>query len=161
MAIVDKDDVLVEAWTPPIASPPTGVEAREWAMLGWWALSDTAKYLQRGSLFEALERLSEARQLALRLFAVARRVPYPSFGLVSLLDFEPFELPNSLEHTYCNPTSTASVLASALATADMLKTATADAAVSLEADLATPWVDLAYRRLSAVKATNRPGGARP
>jgi hypothetical protein len=44
-------------------------------MLAWWAVSDVAKYLQRGSLFEAADRITSIREWALRLFAAANTSP--------------------------------------------------------------------------------------
>lgn len=152
VALVDKDAALVEAWKPAVADPPGHREAREWVMLGWWALSDAAKHLRRGSLHEAAERISEGRQQALRLFAAARGIPYPSFGLVSLLDFAPFELPESLKRTYCVPDNRAAVRRAAVATADLLTSVSEDAADALDFDLETPWADIARRRLAAVSA---------
>jgi len=148
VALVDRDGRLAKPWRPPVADPPTSREAREWVMLGWWALSDAAKYLRRGSLYEAIERVGEARQHALRLFAVAERIPYPSFGLVSLLDFEPYELPDSLEQTYAIPRDQPDVLDAATATADLLSRTTRAAAVTLNVDLDTPWVEIARERLT-------------
>ena len=49
VAVVDKDGNLAQSWTPPVANPPTAAEAREWLLLGWWALSDVAKYVRRRS----------------------------------------------------------------------------------------------------------------
>lgn len=149
IALVDKDATLAEPWRPPVADPPDLREAREWVMLGWWALSDVAKYLRRGSLYEAVERLGETRQQALRLFAAARGIPYPSFGLVSLLDFAPFELPESLDRTYSVPDDRAAVARAAGATADLLARVSQDAATALGLDLTTPWAEIARRRLAA------------
>ena len=156
IAVVDKDARLAVPWRPPVADPPTVAEAREWVMLGWWALSDVAKYLRRESLFEAVERISEARQQALRLFAVARRVPYPAFGLVSLLDVAPRVLPDALDRTYCVPTDRGTVAAAAHATADLLERATMGAAEVLQTPLDTPWSGIARHRL----ATAHPHGDR-
>jgi hypothetical protein len=149
LAVVDKDGLLAQPWTPPVATA-TAEQAREWVMLGWWALSNTAKYLQRQSLFEAIESLHEARRRALRLYAVANRIPYPSFGLVSLLDFEPFDLPHDLESTYSLPDDPTGVLGSALAVADLLDSVAEGAGDSLAADLATPWATVARSRLGAI-----------
>ena len=134
VAVVDKDGRLAEAWSPPAEAPPSPEEAREWLLLGWWALSDVAKYVRRGSMFEAVERLTEARQQALKLHAAAAGVPFPSFGLVSLLDFPPYELPPGLAATYATPDSKQDVLAAALAIADLLPP--------------SPWEAVARARLS-------------
>lgn len=61
-------------------------EVREWAFLGWAALADCAKYIRRGSLWEALDHLHEARHQAWRLWAVSKGVPQPVYGLTSILD---------------------------------------------------------------------------
>ncbi len=148
IAVVDKDGWLSEAWTPPVAGVD-GDQAREWVMLGWWALSNTAKYLERRSRFEAIESLREARTQALRLFAAGRGVPYPSFGLTSLLDFEPFEVPARLEDTYSLPTDPAGIVAAALATADLLRSGSDLAGEVLGTDVSTPWQAVAATRLHA------------
>lgn len=150
VAVVDKDGILATPWRPSVAGPPEPGQAREWVLLGWWALSDTAKHLRRGSLHEAAERLHEARAQALRLFAVAEGVPYPAFGLVSLLDFPPFELPSTLSETYPVPRTTADVLLPARRVADLLYSATIGAGTAMGIDLATPWEGLARTRLDLV-----------
>ncbi|MGQ0615750.1 MAG: hypothetical protein ACT4PW_01970 [Acidimicrobiia bacterium] len=150
VAVVDKDGRLESPWTPPVEDVPTPDVAREWLMLGWWALSDVAKYLRRESVFEAVERLVEARQQALRLYAVGERTPFPSFGLVSLLDFPPYRLPERLGATYSLPRQRGEVLRAALATADLLEDAGRDAAQTLGSVLSTPWADAARLRLAAV-----------
>ena len=38
-----------------------------------------------------------------RLWATGGGVPYPAFGLTSLLDFAPFQLPGALADTYAVP----------------------------------------------------------
>lgn len=146
IALIDKDGRLSESWVPPVTSV-NDEQAREWVMLGWWALSNTAKYVQRGSLFEAVESLREARTQALRLFAAGRGVPYPSFGLTTLLDFEPFEVPTRFENTYSLPTDPAGVIAAAWAIADLLGSAASAAGEILGKDLSTPWRAVAESRL--------------
>jgi hypothetical protein len=125
--VVDKDGRLGTPWTPPSRRPPDEAMLREWMFLGWWALSASAKYLSRQSLVEAVEALGEARKHALQLYAVSRSVPYPGFGLVSLLDFPPFELPPSLVDTYCRPSDFASVLAAVRTCTDLMERSCADA----------------------------------
>ena len=63
IAVVDKDGRLETDWIPPSRRPPEPGLAREWMFLGWWAISNSAKYLKRGSLFEAVEALAEARNM--------------------------------------------------------------------------------------------------
>lgn len=152
LALVDKDGTLANPFTPPVAEPPPGETAEEWLMLGWWALSDVAKYLRRGSLHEAVARIGEARTLALQLWAVAIGIPYPSFGLTSLLDYPPFELPDGLEATYARPSSRAEVIEAAWATADLLERAGHDAGSVVGFDPNTPWSGLARRRLGEAAA---------
>lgn len=74
---IDKDDDLAHLVTPPadLVDVRLRRQVREWVMLGWWAVSDVAKYLQRNSLYEAAERIAMVRQHALRLFAAARDNP--------------------------------------------------------------------------------------
>ncbi len=68
---------------------------REWAFLGWIALGDLVKYLRRGLLWEALERLHEARAQVWRLclWAVTQKLRYPVYGLTAALDHPEISLP--------------------------------------------------------------------
>src|SRR5947199_380510 len=77
--------------------PVTSEEIREWAFGGWCALADLGKYLRRGSTWEALARLNEARSQLWQLWAVTLGVPDPQYGLTSVLDFAPGELPAGFE----------------------------------------------------------------
>ena len=77
----------------------TAATVREWAFLGWEALADVAKYLRRGSAWEALARLDEARGWIWALWAAARRARYPVFGLSQVLDRDPGDLPAGIEAT--------------------------------------------------------------
>jgi hypothetical protein len=72
---------------------PTPEQAREWAFRAWCVLADVGKYLRRGSVWEALERLHEARENFWRLWALAQHVPDPQYGIVSILDFAPATIP--------------------------------------------------------------------
>ena len=100
VALVDKDGTLADGWTPDAIGTPPAAQLREWAFLGWWALSDAVKYLDRGSPFEAADRVAEARRLALQLHAAAQEVDYPAFGLTSILDADEPAIPMWLEETY-------------------------------------------------------------
>lgn len=159
VAVVDKDGRLATSWRPPVADPPSPDEAREWLMLGWWAISDVIKYLKRGSVFEAIERLGEARRQALRLFAVGRHVPYPSFGLVSLLDFPPFELPAGLAATYC-PADPRAALAAAQATATLLRDASGLVSHVLGTEVRTGWQGTVTARLATLAEHHDSGSGR-
>jgi len=72
-----------------------------------------------------------------------------SYGLTSLLDYEPFELPEGLAATYPVPDDYASVAAAASAVAALLADCTRRAATSLASDLSTPWETSARTRLAA------------
>jgi hypothetical protein len=81
------------------AAPVTPGQVREWAFLGWCALADLGKYLRRGSPWEALARLEEARAQLWRLQAAAGRVAQPQYGLTSILDFAPGRVPAEMAAT--------------------------------------------------------------
>jgi GNAT superfamily N-acetyltransferase len=86
VALYDPDGVIV---TRAHREPPTPAQVREWAFHGWCALADVGKYLRRQSAWEALIQLNNARDQLWRLLAVARGVPDPQFGVISILDFAP------------------------------------------------------------------------
>jgi hypothetical protein len=148
IAIVDKDGQLADPWVPPSSQPPSPEVAREWVFLGWWALSAADKYVTRGSLFEAAEAIAEARKLALRLYAAGRDVPYPSFGLVSLLDYPPYEVPDGLADTYCTPADPPGVVAALRACADLMRNAADIAGSRLGAKLNSALADTTSHRLA-------------
>ncbi len=148
IALVDKDDRLVVEVTPPGRLPPSIDTAREWVVLGWWAVATADKYVRRGSLFEAVQSIDEARAQALRLWATGRRVPYAVFGLTSLLDFPPFELPDGLAATYALPDDAQLVAAANRATAELLNLAAVLAGDVLDADVTSPLSLVVSDRLS-------------
>ena len=96
VVLYDPDDQLV---IPGKAKPVTPGQVREWAFGGWCALADLGKYLRRGSTWEALARLNEARTQLWQLWAVSLGVPDPQYGLTSILDFAPGQVPPSFEST--------------------------------------------------------------
>ena len=121
----------------------TDDDLRTWEVLGWESLANVAKYLERGSAWEALARLNEARDLALRLWAAAEDVPYPLFGLTSLLDVDPPSLPDDLDATAARAALPELAIA-ARACADLFRAASARArarlgATEAESPMAT-WV---------------------
>ena len=85
VALYDPDGRLAKPMDPPIRHA-TASDVAEWTFLGWVALLDLDKYLRRGSAWEALERLHEARGHVWRLIAVAADVDYPAYGITALLD---------------------------------------------------------------------------
>jgi hypothetical protein len=147
--IVDKDGDLEHLVEAPAELTRTRArqQLREWVMLGWWAVSDVAKYIERDSLFEAAARIESIRGQALRVHAFAENIPDPVHGLTSLLDYPPFELPPGLRDTYCRPDDRASVVDAAHAAAALLASAAEHAAKQSAIDLSTPWASTARQRL--------------
>jgi hypothetical protein len=96
VVLYDPDKWLVIAGE---RKPVTPGQIREWAFGGWCALADLGKYLRRGSTWEALARLNEARAQLWQLWAVTLDVPDPQYGLTSILDFAPGQVPASFEGT--------------------------------------------------------------
>jgi hypothetical protein len=86
VALYDPDAMIS---TREHREPPTPAQLREWTFHGWCALADVGKYLRRGSAWEALLQLNNARDELWRLKAVADGVPDPQFGVISILDFAP------------------------------------------------------------------------
>lgn len=148
IALVDKDGALAGTATSRVFGPPDERTAREWALMAWWWVSDVAKYLQRGSLYEAADRIERVRQQALKLYAAAQDVPYPLFGLTSLLDYAPFQLPDKVADTYPQPGSRASVETATAAVVELLADCSERAAARLGYDLSTAWEGRARARLA-------------
>lgn len=147
IAIVDKDDRLALPVTPRMSLPPSSELAQEWVVLGWWAIATADKYLRRTSLFEAVHAIDEARTHALRVWAAGHTIPYAAYGLTSLLDFPPYELPERLVATYAVPNDVAAVAAANRATADLLDSASAAASIALGTDVASPLSPVVRSRL--------------
>jgi hypothetical protein len=83
----------------PTADAVTAGQIREWAFSGWCALADTDKYLRRGSLWEAHDKLHAARHQIWALWAAAEGALYPWHGLSQVLDHDPGRLPPGIEAT--------------------------------------------------------------
>jgi len=83
------------------------------------ALADLAKYVRRGSVWEALDRLHEARTQLWRLHAAASGIADPQYGLTSVLDFAPEDIPAGIEETVAG-LSLPSLLAAARQAARLL-----------------------------------------
>jgi hypothetical protein len=96
VVLYDPDGVRTARFEP---SPVTEVQVREWAFNAWACLADVGKYLRRGSHWEALERLHQARAEYWRLLATACAVPLPQYGITSLLDYAPDRVPAELSAT--------------------------------------------------------------
>jgi hypothetical protein len=114
---------------------------REWAFGGWCALADLAKYVHRGSVWEALDRLHEGRTQLWRLHAAASGIADPQYGLTSVLDFAPEDIPDGIEETVAG-LSLPSLLAAARQVARLL-TATAQR-LPAEAQAALPHAMATY-----------------
>lgn len=97
VVLVDKDGLLAEPYEPD-AYRASGHDLEEWRFRARLALANLDKYLRRGSLWEARASLEEARAHLLQLHAAAHDVPYPTFGLTSILDTD-VPLPDGLERT--------------------------------------------------------------
>jgi len=83
----------------PSARDVSRKQVQDWTFLGWRTLLDADKYLQRGSLWEAHQRLHEARDLIWKLWATAHGATYPWHGLSQVLDHDPDFLPPGIEAT--------------------------------------------------------------
>jgi hypothetical protein len=79
----------VEAGEAASAYAVSGEQLREWAFHGWIELLDIDKYLRRGSLWEAHERLHQARHHIWMLWAAVTGALYPWHGLSQVLDDDP------------------------------------------------------------------------
>lgn len=97
VALYDPDGLV--AVPAPEVPPPAPAEIREWAFLAWAAVADLGKYLRRGSPWEALARLNEARAQAWKVLAAADRVPQARYGITSILDFAPGTVPAAMAGT--------------------------------------------------------------
>ncbi len=134
VALLDRSGRLTDTFTPSLWSAAAD-DPRNWMLDGWEALANVAKYLHRQSVLEALEQLSRARERVLQLWAIAEQVPYPAFGLVSLLDNPGASLPPAIEATYARA-SAHDVRTAALTTAALL---------GMAADRAQPGLATALR----------------
>lgn len=108
----------------------TAEQVREWAYEGWSLLILCEKYLARESLWEALETLHAARTRAWRLWAAARRVPDPQYGLTAVLDSVDPAPPPRIEATH-GPLERLALAGAALACADLMNELWAQATETL------------------------------
>jgi predicted nucleotidyltransferase len=98
VALYRADDIGEEP-TLRSAFEVTDDQVRAWAFSGWRGLLDAHKYLQRGSPWEAHQRLHEVRQHIWALWAAAIGASYPWHGLSQVLDHDPWLLPEGIEGT--------------------------------------------------------------
>jgi hypothetical protein len=81
------------------ASAATEAQVRQWMYVALVHLSACAKYLTRGSLWEAQAQLDATRAELWRLWAVAERIPDPQYGLTAVLDAPDAPMPENIEET--------------------------------------------------------------
>ncbi|MEO8632616.1 MAG: hypothetical protein ABI466_04600 [Chloroflexota bacterium] len=81
------------------ASAATETQVRQWMYAALEHLSACAKYLTRGSLWEANAQLDAARAEVWRLWAVAERIADPQYGLTAVLDAPDAPMPDNIEAT--------------------------------------------------------------
>lgn len=112
----DPDRRVIDVRPPTYA---TAEQVREWAYEGWSTLILCEKYIARGSLWEALETLHGARTRVWRLWAAARRVPDPQYGLTAVLDSVDPSPPPGIEATQA-PLDRIALARAALACADLM-----------------------------------------
>jgi hypothetical protein len=149
VALYDADGQLARPWTPDTAQASQD-SAREWACLGWLALGDLAKYLDRGSAWEARARLEEARGEIWKLWAVAICATYPGFGLTSVLDTRGGTVPDGIDATTAS-LEPAALLDAALAAAGLLDQVTGQAQRSVPFDAPAGLQAWARARLASVR----------
>ena len=103
----------------PETRHPTDEQVRTWMFGGLGRLSAAAKYLRRGSLWEAHAVLESARADLWRLWAVAIDAPDPQFGLTAVLDVPGAQLLPGIERTIA-PLDRAKLLDASTACLDLL-----------------------------------------
>jgi hypothetical protein len=103
----------------PEEHDPTSDQVRTWMFGGLGRLSAAAKYLTRGSLWEALAVLEAARADLWRLWAVAIGAPDPQYGITAVLDVPGARLLPGIERTIA-PLDRARIREASLACLDLL-----------------------------------------
>jgi hypothetical protein len=144
VALLDRTGRLAVGFTPSVwrAGPD---DPRHWVMDGWEALSNVVKYVRRGSLLEAVDQVHRVRERIFQLWAAGSGVPYPAFGLTSLLDEPVPDLPPGIASCYAVP-ERESVVAAARAAAQLLGVAGERAQSGLD----TPLREFVGERLANV-----------
>lgn len=75
----------------------------EWAFLAWFELGNVPKYIARGSLWEALGAVEQARSEFLRLHAANIGAADPEFGITSIFDTPGGDVPPGLTQVFPSP----------------------------------------------------------
>ncbi|HEV8671156.1 MAG TPA: hypothetical protein VGS01_10525 [Candidatus Limnocylindria bacterium] len=81
------------------ATEATEEQIRRWTHVTLVHLSACAKYLTRGSLWEAHDQLEAARAELWRLWAAAERIADAQYGLTAVLDAPDAPMPENIEAT--------------------------------------------------------------
>jgi hypothetical protein len=145
----------------PAAADANADTLREWAALGWIALGDVAKYLDRGSLWEAYQRLNAARDEALKLWAAGHHVEFPVYGLTAILDTPGLTVPPGMVATIAT-LDPADLRRAAIACADALSDAIDGVTLRLtEAGLGPPTGLENWVRRRLVHASAAPSACQP
>lgn len=98
IVLFDRDGILAaRAARKPVDRRP------EWAFLAWFELGNVPKYIARGSVWEALGSLEQARSEFLRLHAANIGAANPEFGMTSIFDTRGGDVPPRLTETYPGP----------------------------------------------------------
>jgi len=140
-------DFVVIYRKAPAAYDVSAAQVREWTFLGWCALIDMDKYLRRGSLWEAHNRLHDARHQIWALWAAVHGAMYPWHGLSQVLDHDPSNLPPDIESTVAG-LDLADLLRAARASAAILTAVSESAAERYQADLPVEMAGYVTRELS-------------
>ena len=98
VVLLDRDRIL-EVRT----AKKSGDRRAEWAFLAWFELGNVPKYIARGSVWEALGALEQARSEFLRLYAANSGSAQPEFGITSIFDVPGGHVPPRLAETYARP----------------------------------------------------------
>lgn len=134
----------------------TGERVREWTFLGWWALGDLTKYLARGSLWEARQRLTDATEHVFRLWGVAHGVTDAAYGLVAVVDRPDIGMPAGIEQTVVS-LDAEELLAAADRVAGLLDEVGRQAAKAVPAALPTALAGHVQERLKDLAVRFRSG----
>jgi hypothetical protein len=132
---------------PGPAYAVTGDQIREWTFLGWCALIDLDKYVRRGSLWEAHNKLHHARDHIWALWAAAVGALYPWHGLSQVLDHDPGNLPPGIDATVAG-LDTADLRRAAVASAALLTSVSSAAAERCATELPAAMADYVTRTLA-------------
>jgi hypothetical protein len=111
----DPDDTVA---AEPRATAATETQVRQWMFNGLVHLSGCAKYLARGSAWEAHLQLEEARAELWRLWSVAAGIPDAQYGLTAVLDDPRRPMPANIDATVAG-LGRAETLAAAMACVDL------------------------------------------